>query len=94
MIYQELSKNDFRDAFERMDRKNQFSYEGLGVIYDYLDESDGDTELDVIAICCDFTEYENFEELQNNYGVEDMEELKNNTLVLHIDDERFIIQNY
>jgi len=48
--------SDFRDAFQRMDRGEQFSYEGLETLYDYLEECDEDMELDVIAICCDFSE--------------------------------------
>lgn len=48
--------SDFRDAFARMDRGGQFSYEALELIYDYLEEIDPDCELDVIAICCDFDE--------------------------------------
>jgi hypothetical protein len=39
-----------------MDRGNQFSYEGLELIYDHLEEWYPDMELDVIAICCDFSQ--------------------------------------
>jgi glucokinase len=53
---QTISVYDFRDAFRRMNRENQFSYEGLGEIYEYLEEANPDMELDVIAICCDFTQ--------------------------------------
>lgn len=56
--------SDFRDAFQRMDRGNQFSYEGLELIYDFLEECDPEAELDVIAICCDFTEGD-FQEVAN-----------------------------
>lgn len=59
---------DFRDAFNRMDRGNQFSYEALGLIFDYLEQYEQDTgdevELDVIAICCDFNEGD-FQEVAN-----------------------------
>lgn len=51
-----LSVSDFRDAFVRMDRKNQFTYEAYGLIYDFFEEVNPDWELDVIAICCDFDE--------------------------------------
>ena len=33
-----LSVYDFRDAFTRAGRKDQFSYDALGLIYDYLEE--------------------------------------------------------
>jgi hypothetical protein len=46
----------FRDQFAQCGRKDQFSYEALGLLFDYLEEIDPDMELDVIAICCDYTE--------------------------------------
>ena len=55
-MIQTVYLSDFRDAFQRMDRGNQFSYEGLELLYDYLEECDESMELDVIAICCDFSE--------------------------------------
>jgi hypothetical protein len=55
-MYTKLSVYEFRDAFKRAGRGEQFSYEALGLIYDYLEEIDSDLELDVVAICCDFVE--------------------------------------
>ena len=50
----------FRDAFRTI-RPDNFSYEGLATLWDYLDEYEQSTgeelELDVIAICCDFSEH-------------------------------------
>lgn len=51
-----LSVCDFRDAFVRAGRKEQFSYDALGLIYDWLEDNDPDYELDVISICCEFCE--------------------------------------
>ena len=48
--------NDFRDAFHKMHRGTQFSYEAMELLYDFFEEVDPDFELDVIAICCDFEE--------------------------------------
>lgn len=49
----------FRDAFQAV-RPNNFTYEGLEVLFDYLTELEDDIgqemELDVIAICCDYCE--------------------------------------
>jgi len=93
-----INFSEFVDAFEKMGRRDQFSYEGKKALFDYLEQFEEDTgteiELDVIALCCEYTEYENFEELQDNYNVEDMEELEQNTTVIMIDDESFIIQDY
>jgi len=51
-----LSVYDFRDAFIRAGRKDQFSYDALGLIYDYLEEIDSDYDLDVIGLCCELSE--------------------------------------
>lgn len=55
-----LSVYDFRDAFRRADRADQFSYDALEIIFDYLEEQERDTgyeyELDVIGICCELAE--------------------------------------
>ena len=59
-IKQTVTESDFRDAFQAI-RPDNFTYEGLGALYDYLwelSEQMGEAfELDVIALCCDFTEY-------------------------------------
>lgn len=50
---------DFSHSFERI-RPDNFSCQGLGVLWDYLEEYEESTgqelELDVIALCCDFSE--------------------------------------
>ena len=79
---------ELEDLFRRCGRENHFSYEGFNALYDYLDEYSGevgeDFKVDVIAICCDFTEYESWEELYNDYSCsynnesETFEELEEN----------------
>ena len=55
-----ITVSDFRDAFQRMGRKDQFSYKGLELIFDYIEDYERDTgeqvELDVIGICCEWSE--------------------------------------
>ena len=53
---QTINLSDFRSAFYNMDRKDNFSYEGLEVLFDYFEECDPDYELDVIGLCCEFAE--------------------------------------
>jgi len=64
--------SEFRDYFQQI-RPDNFSYEGLRILFDYLEEfeeSTGeDVELDVIAICCDFSE-DSFENIADLYGIE------------------------
>lgn len=56
---QTVYKSDFIDAFEAI-RPDNFSYHGLCVLFEMLtdcEEACGDElELDVIAICCDYSE--------------------------------------
>jgi hypothetical protein len=55
-----VEKWAFRNAFMEADRKDNFSYHGLGVLFDYFEEYENSTgeeiELDVIAICCEYSE--------------------------------------
>lgn len=96
---QSISQSQFINAFHNCGRGEQFTYNGLIALYDFLEEmnegSDTEYELDVIALCCEFTEYTDFEELQDNYSnIEDREELENNTLVINVGVDGFIIQDF
>ena len=49
----------FREEFNRMGRGNQFTYDGLELLFDYLEElahCEEEYELDVVGLCCDFAE--------------------------------------
>ena len=59
----------FRDEFTRCGRKDQFSYEALGLLFDYLEEIDPDMELDVVGICCDYSE-ESAADIARNYSID------------------------
>jgi hypothetical protein len=59
--------SQFRDEFRAHNRGDQFSYEGLGLLFEYLEEADPQYDLDVIAICCEYSE-ENPEGIAKNYG--------------------------
>ena len=62
----------FVEAFRRMGRENQFSREALEALFNYLEEYEQDTgedlELDVLGLCCEFTEYENAIMAAADYG--------------------------
>lgn len=55
-----VSRYDLERAFVDAGRKENFSYEGLGLLFDYLEEYGDSTgqgiELDVIALYCDYSE--------------------------------------
>jgi hypothetical protein len=70
MIYTTIDNaSQFRDEFHRCDRGTQFSYEALGLLFDYFDELGEDIELDVIAICCDYSE-DTPESIAQNYDID------------------------
>ncbi len=48
--------SQFRDAFFYAGRKDQFSYEALGLLFDFLEELEPNYELDVIDLCCTYAE--------------------------------------
>ena len=93
-----INKYEFRDAFARMGRSNNFSYDGLGVLFDYFESFEEDTgeeiELDVIAICCEFNE-STPDEIRADYCVSSdrdlLEYLEHHTQVAGITDEGNII---
>ena len=97
---QNVTAYDFHRAFEQSDsRKDQFSYQGLTAIYDYLiDYEDGtgeEIELDVIAICCEYMEYKSISEYNQDHDYcESISQIQELTTVIPIDTESFIIQQF
>jgi hypothetical protein len=53
---QTITFSIFVDTFIAHDRKDQFSYEALKALYDYLEETDPDYDLDVVELCGQYTE--------------------------------------
>ena len=94
-ITENVTREHFVHRFMTM-RPKQFSYGGLSALYDYLDDlSDDmqkDIELDVIAICCEYAEYDSIEEVLEDYDlIKDREDLENNTVVIDIPNEKSLI---
>lgn len=90
---QTVNEHDFIDAFRIMDRKENFSYEGRKALFNYFEEIEQDCgneiELDVIAICCEYSE-DSFEDIKANYSnlnIETIEDLREHTQVVWVDDE-------
>jgi hypothetical protein len=66
-----VNKYDFLEAFTRANRDN-FSHEGLCLLFTYFDENEdprNEIELDVVAICCDYSE-ETPEDIAQMYNIE------------------------
>ena len=72
-IVQTLSKSSFIDAFKQSSRKDQFSYEALEAIFDYLEEYSDSTgepvEFDIVGICCDWAE-SHWSDIARDYSID------------------------
>ena len=103
---QTVNLSDFRDAFQKMDRANQFSYEGLEWLFDHCEELKRDLgedyELDVIALCCDFTQ-STYEDINREYNLDlnndnlhkgVIDYLEENTLIVNYDDATVLFQQF
>ena len=90
----QLTFSDFCNAFLDMDRDNQFSYAGKRALFDYLEAYEEDTgaslELDVIALCCDYTEA-TYDEIAEMYNIEaDDEDDIEDAVRAHLEDRTVI----
>jgi hypothetical protein len=65
-----IGLGQFRDAFHKMGRGEQFSYEAQELLFDWFEEVNPDYDLDVIEVCCDFAEM-TLEEVIEAYDLED-----------------------
>ena len=67
-----INFSDFCDAFFNTGRKDQFSYNGKKALFEYIESLEQETgdemELDIVALCCDFTEYGTALEGAKNYS--------------------------
>ena len=100
-MFQEITSSEFSDWFLNSETyKNNFSYKGLKSLYNYLVDLEEDTgrniEFDPVAICCEYSEYENLEEIKNNYNdIETIEDLRDHTQVIEISgSDKIIIQDF
>ncbi len=111
---EEISFSIFCDRFRDINRDNNFTYDGKKALFDYLESYEEDTgekiELDIIALCCEYNEYENLKEYLENYNTDILradydgqeefeeavfEEIQNKTTLIEIEgEEGFIIQVY
>lgn len=109
MIITTVDKSDFRAAFHAYGRADQFSYAALGVLYEYYDELSNDLgepiELDVVAICSEWSEYDSAVEALNDieapeYAADNDEEddarayLEDKTTVLDVRGGGVLVMNY
>lgn len=84
---QTVTEQEFIDAFVNMNREDNFTYGGRVALYEYLTELEEDCgielELDVIAICCEYTEYADEDEAREAYSLEAHEDIEDYTPVIY-----------
>lgn len=106
-MYTRVSFYDFQRAFNDANRAENFTYSELEALFNYLEELEEDTgeqiELDVIALCCEFSAYDSPRECAEQYDLdidEDMDDdeiidiIRENTTVIVSESGSVIIQNY
>ena len=100
---QSITRADFVGWFWSSDTyKRNFSYEGLNSLFDYLEQFEEDMgeeiDFDPIAICCEYSEYENLKEIKKSYSsveINNIDDLRYHTEVIEIEDnDRLIIKDF
>ena len=113
MIIEEYDESLFISRFEDYKRvetsenpNGNFSYKGLRYLFEYIDEAHDEEnpfKMDVISLCCEYSEYKNFDEYLSDYsgqhedqedGESDedfktrvQEEITNNTTLIKFEDD-------
>ena len=95
-----VNEHTFRDRFMRSDNyKNNFSYEGLHALFEYIEQVEDDIgeefEFDMIGICCDYTEYDNIEDFNQQYSNYEfdytLDDIREETVVIEIPETELFI---
>ena len=83
-----LTRHCFIDRFMAI-RPDNFTYHGLNALWSFFEEMEESTgeemEFDPIAICVEFTEYADLDEIKDEYydlNLESIEQLTEYTLVI------------
>ena len=97
---QSVNMYAFERAFKNFERDN-FSYDGLKALFEYLEEYEDSTgeeiNLDVIALCCEYAEYDSLKEYNDDYDTKysEIDPIQDDTTLIKIEGtERFIIQQH
>ena len=104
MIVQTINEYQFADAFRAANRSNQFSHSGLRALFasceQHSEDTGEDVELDVIAICVQFSEYESLEFALSTYDYsaacdgDGMEWLAERTTVISLANGGIILEDF
>ena len=106
-MFKTINFSMFCDEWNKWeDRKDTFSYEGKKALFEYLEDTESGNidsngkptngiELDIIALCCDYTEFDSLDDVKDNWvSIKCMEDLENETTVLNCENGHLIVQNF
>lgn len=79
--------------------QNNFSLEGSKAVFNYFDQLSDELgeniDFDPIAWCCEFSEYENLNEVKENYtNIETISDLQDRTTVLELEGGGLVIADF
>lgn len=90
--------NEYRfiEGFRECNREDNFSREGREAMYEYftdMEHGEFEIEYDPIAICCEYTEYDNITAFNDAYGkdYEDFDALEEDGICFFL---RFDVRDY
>ena len=101
-----ITEWDFINAFDQANRSENFSVAGRKALFSWFTELEADCgvemELDPIAVCCEYSEYVDINELKQDYPVpedcedddEALEHFREETFVIELANGGLIIQSY
>ena len=94
-----MTESAFKQGIKEI-RPDNFSWEGLSALFEMLTSYEEDCgielEFDPVAFCCEYSEYSDLAEFQENYGADeypDMDAIRDNTMVYEFNGG-FIIQDF
>ena len=93
-----IDKHDFIAEFEAYNRADQFTKSGLVALFEYLEQYEEETgtemELDVIALCCEYSDYdEDTIKTDYDYMMDDEEDWTVEDLIQELQDMTTVIEH-
>lgn len=97
-MFSTINKHSFIEAFRKSDTyKNNFSYEWLTALFEYLEEYEDSTgtqiEFDMVALCCYYNEI-SIDKIEQETGCESLNDLQYNTQVIEVNENTIIYQAF
>lgn len=99
-IVKTFNENDFINEFKAYNRMDNFSYKGLRILFESLEQTAIDCEMniemDVIALCCEYSE-DSITDIINNYDIDLSDESydsKEDLVAEYLQDNTFICGQY